>query len=78
MAFYIQGQSLIEMAEQLDTPLGTIKRRLHTARKRLKVELQAHAVDAEEWADAFEGELDVEDGDEQELVAAGSGRPARW
>ncbi len=78
VAFYIQGQSLIEMAEQLETPLGTIKRRLHTARKRLKVELQAHAVDAEEWADAFEGELDVEDGDQEDLVASGSARSARW
>ena len=40
-AFYIRGRSLIEIAEELDTPIGTIKRRLHTARKRLKAELQA-------------------------------------
>jgi RNA polymerase sigma-70 factor (ECF subfamily) len=61
VAFYIQGQSLIEIAERLETPIGTIKRRLHTARKRLKAELQASVVDAEEWgANPFEpddGEL---------------------
>ncbi len=34
-AFYIGGQSLIEMAERFDAPVGTIKRRLHVARKRL-------------------------------------------
>src|SRR5262249_24953321 len=50
VAFYIQGQSLLEMAERLDSPLGTIKRRLHTARKRLKAELEASAADAEEWS----------------------------
>ncbi len=34
-AFYLGGHSLIEMAEQFEAPLGTIKRRLHVARKRL-------------------------------------------
>ncbi len=34
-AFYIGGQSLLEMAEAFEAPLGTIKRRLHVARKRL-------------------------------------------
>ncbi|HBE68244.1 MAG TPA: RNA polymerase subunit sigma [Planctomycetaceae bacterium] len=34
-AFYISGQSLIEMAEHFEAPVGTIKRRLHVARKRL-------------------------------------------
>jgi RNA polymerase sigma-70 factor (ECF subfamily) len=32
---------LIEMAEQFDAPIGTIKRRLHVARKRLAVEMQS-------------------------------------
>src|SRR5205814_1364814 len=50
VAFYIQGQSLIEIAERLDTPIGTIKRRLHTARKRLKAELEAGVADADEWS----------------------------
>ncbi len=43
-AFYMRGQSLIEMADAFDAPIGTIKRRLHTARKRLATlvdELQA-------------------------------------
>jgi len=35
MAFYVQGQSLLEMSDAFDAPLGTIKRRLHVARKRL-------------------------------------------
>jgi RNA polymerase sigma-70 factor (ECF subfamily) len=35
MAFYIKGQSLHEMAREFGAPLGTIKRRLHVARKRL-------------------------------------------
>jgi RNA polymerase sigma-70 factor (ECF subfamily) len=34
-AFYVRGQSLVEMASEFDAPLGTIKRRLHVARKRL-------------------------------------------
>jgi RNA polymerase sigma-70 factor (ECF subfamily) len=35
VAFYVDGQSLLEMADGFDAPLGTIKRRLHVARKRL-------------------------------------------
>ena len=50
-AFYIRGHSLIEIAELLDVPIGTVKRRLHTARKRLKLELEASVVDAHEWTD---------------------------
>lgn len=38
-AFYISGQSLLEMAESFEAPLGTIKRRLHVARKRLAHEM---------------------------------------
>ena len=38
-AFYIGGHSLLEMAEQFEAPLGTIKRRLHVARKRLAQEM---------------------------------------
>jgi len=34
-AFYLRGESLIEMADSFEAPIGTIKRRLHTARKRL-------------------------------------------
>ena len=39
VAFYFDGRTLIEMADQFRTPVGTIKRRLHVARKRLAREL---------------------------------------
>ena len=35
VAFYVDGQSLSEMSLRFEAPIGTIKRRLHTARKRL-------------------------------------------
>lgn len=38
-AFYVEGRSLNEMCDDFDAPLGTIKRRLHTARKRLAEEV---------------------------------------
>lgn len=38
-AFYVRGQSLAEMAVDFDAPIGTIKRRLHVARKRLAEEV---------------------------------------
>ena len=34
-AFYVKGRSLLEMSDEFDAPVGTIKRRLHVARKRL-------------------------------------------
>jgi len=40
VAFYVQGQSLVEMSTAFDSPVGTIKRRLHVARKRLARELE--------------------------------------
>jgi RNA polymerase sigma-70 factor (ECF subfamily) len=52
LAFYIQGESLLEIAVRLDVPIGTVKRRLHTARKRLKAELEASVNDASEWSDS--------------------------
>jgi RNA polymerase sigma-70 factor (ECF subfamily) len=39
-AFYMRGQSLIEMGAEFDAPIGTIKRRLHVARNRLARELE--------------------------------------
>jgi len=36
IAFYIEGQSLAQMSDSFRSPIGTIKRRLHTARHRLK------------------------------------------
>ena len=42
--FYFRGESLAEIAGRLDAPIGTIKRRLHTARGRLKLVLEEEAV----------------------------------
>jgi RNA polymerase sigma-70 factor (ECF subfamily) len=38
-AFYLQSKSLVEMSNEFDAPVGTIKRRLHVARKRLAKEM---------------------------------------
>ena len=67
VAFYIRGLSLVEIAAELDVPLGTIKRRLHTARKRLRLELEASVADAAEWSDG----LVAEDESELDLVESG-------
>lgn len=40
VAFYIQGRSLKQMAREFETPIGTIKRRLHVARGRLRKQLE--------------------------------------
>jgi RNA polymerase sigma-70 factor (ECF subfamily) len=40
VAFYLNGQSLLEMSDKFAAPVGTIKRRLHVARKRLAKELE--------------------------------------
>ncbi|MGE3821155.1 MAG: RNA polymerase sigma factor [Isosphaeraceae bacterium] len=80
VAFYIQGQSLIEIAERLNAPIGTIKRRLHTARKRLKTELEATSTDSDEWTfglprlDELETTPEVEV--EEELLSVGA--PGSW
>lgn len=39
-AFYVRGESIVEMSSLFEAPVGTIKRRLHVARKRLAVELE--------------------------------------
>jgi RNA polymerase sigma-70 factor (ECF subfamily) len=36
VAFYFEGRSLKELSVLYNSPIGTIKRRLHTARGRLK------------------------------------------
>ncbi len=74
-AFYIRGHSLLEIAEELGVPLGTVKRRLHTARKRLRLELEGSVADAQEWTDGSAGGPD-EEFDESELVGAASGSSA--
>lgn len=40
VAFYVRGESLNEMSVAFSAPVGTIKRRLHVARKRLAAELE--------------------------------------
>jgi RNA polymerase sigma-70 factor (ECF subfamily) len=40
VAFYLRGRTLKQMAREFETPVGTIKRRLHVARNRLKKVLQ--------------------------------------
>jgi RNA polymerase sigma-70 factor (ECF subfamily) len=44
VAFYFQGRSLVEMSDDFQSPVGTIKRRLHVARKRLAKELETVAM----------------------------------
>ena len=43
MAFYIRGRSLKQMSREFETPIGTIKRRLHVARHRLKKAMEKAA-----------------------------------
>ena len=40
VAFYIHGRSLKQMSREFETPVGTIKRRLHVARNRLRKQLE--------------------------------------
>ena len=42
-AFYLRGRSLKQMSKEFDTPVGTIKRRLHVARLRLKEVLEGNS-----------------------------------
>ena len=60
VAFYIRGLSLIEISEELDVPVGTVKRRLHVARLRLKEVLVAVSGDVEDWTDSSAVEEDEE------------------
>jgi RNA polymerase sigma-70 factor (ECF subfamily) len=43
LAFYIRGRSLKQMSREFETPIGTIKRRLHVARNRLKKQMERAA-----------------------------------
>ena len=77
-AFYIRGHSLLEIAANLGVPLGTVKRRLHTARKRLRVELETAVADAQEWTDRPAPDADSDEEfpeSEPELVGAGAEAP---
>jgi RNA polymerase sigma-70 factor (ECF subfamily) len=57
VAFYIRGRSLKQMSREFETPVGTIKRRLHVARNRLKavlVQMAGMAVPTEGEVEAIE------------------------
>ena len=47
-AFYLKGKSLVEIAEEFEIPIGTVKRRLHVARHRLEESLRGES----SWTDA--------------------------
>jgi RNA polymerase sigma-70 factor (ECF subfamily) len=46
VAFYIRGRTLKQMSREFETPVGTIKRRLHVARNRLKKQMERAAGEA--------------------------------
>jgi RNA polymerase sigma-70 factor (ECF subfamily) len=76
-AFYIRGHSLIEIAELLDVPLGTVKRRLHTARKRLRLALESTVNDTDEWTDGRARDCEDDEFD-SELVGSRTVREPAW
>ena len=43
----MRGRSLVQMSREFETPVGTIKRRLHVARKRLRRQLEGVAAGPE-------------------------------
>jgi RNA polymerase sigma-70 factor (ECF subfamily) len=65
------GLSLVEMAEEMEVPPWTIKRRLHTAGRRSKAEPEASASAAEEWTDGLAPGSQADDEDDVECVGAG-------
>jgi RNA polymerase sigma-70 factor (ECF subfamily) len=57
-AFYLRGRSLKQMSREFETPVGTIKRRLHVARLRLKAVLESDSsIGIDEPAARMDGEL---------------------
>ena len=57
-AFYLRGRSLKQMSREFETPVGTIKRRLHVARLRLKAVLEGNTPAGIDEAGSFtDGEL---------------------
>lgn len=78
IAFYMRGLSLVQIADELNVPLGTIKRRLHTARKRLRDELVAASADAEEWLDSSTREPEDHDADEERQFAYAGAAGTAW
>ena len=62
-AFYLHGRSLKQMSREFETPVGTIKRRLHVARQRLKDVLDGNS--------AFAREAPTKDGGRRERDVIG-------
>ncbi len=54
VAFSIRGRTLEQMAREFETPVGTIKRRLHVARNRLKDVPEADGVSPPAGAELVE------------------------
>ena len=54
VAFYIRGRTLKQMSREFETPVGTIKRRLHVARNRLKKVMEAAGAGSADDADTPE------------------------
>jgi RNA polymerase sigma-70 factor (ECF subfamily) len=48
VSFYLHGRSLKQMSREFETPVGTIKRRLHVARNRLREQLERGEGDRDE------------------------------
>jgi RNA polymerase sigma-70 factor (ECF subfamily) len=55
VAFYIRGRSLKQMSREFETPIGTIKRRLHVARNRLRQHLEPEG-------ETYDGRLEPQTG----------------
>ena len=55
VAFYIRGRTLKQMSREFEVPIGTIKRRLHVSRNRLKEVLEGMAGDALVADEEFSG-----------------------
>lgn len=56
-AFYLRGRSLKQMSREFETPVGTIKRRLHVARLRLKEVLEEDGFSGIDEDYSHDGEL---------------------
>ena len=56
-AFYLRGRSLKQMSREFETPVGTIKRRLHVARLRLKEVLEEDGFSGMDEDYSHDGEL---------------------
>ncbi len=55
LAFYIRGRTLKQMSREFEVPIGTVKRRLHVSRNRLKEVMEGIAGDALVADEEFSG-----------------------